>query len=122
MTTVLLVDDEKHVLNVVGAMLAKRGLRVLSAPSGEEALELLEHETPDLALLDIVLPGIDGATLAQRIQDRPETRHVPVVFLTGLINSNEIHRDGNQIGGRYFLAKPFDANQLFEVIELAFGG
>ena len=62
--TVLLVDDERHVVTVVGKMLEQRDFRVISASSGEEALAILEDITPDLALLDIVLPGIDGATLA----------------------------------------------------------
>lgn len=117
--TVLLVDDEKHVLNVVGNMLERRGFKVLSADSGEEALELLDGVRPDLALLDIVLPGIDGATLAQRIRARSETENLPIVFLTGLVETDEIHRSGHQIGGQYFLAKPFDSTELFEVIERA---
>lgn len=118
-TTILIVDDEKHLLNVVSRMLAQRDFRVVSAGSGEEALSLLEDESPALALLDIVLPGMDGATLAQRIRERPETENLPIVFLTGLIESDEIHRDGNQIGGQYFLAKPFDAKQLVSVIDHA---
>lgn len=117
--TVLLVDDERHVVAVVRAMLEQRGFRVLSAASGEEALELLETEDPDLALLDIILPGIDGATLAQRIRARATTESLPIVFLTGLVEADEIHRGGNQIGGQYFLAKPFDSTELFDVIERA---
>ncbi len=117
--TVLLVDDERHIVNVVGAMLEQRDFRVVSASSGEEALALLEDITPDLALLDIILPGIDGATLAQRLRARPATEEVPIVFLTGLVEADEIHKGGNQIGGQYFLAKPFDSTELFEVIERA---
>ena len=117
--TVLLVDDEKHVVNVVGQMLKERDFRVVSASSGEEALAILDDLDPDLALLDIVLPGIDGATLAQRLRAHPVTENVPIVFLTGLIEADEIRRGGNQIGGQYFLAKPFDSTELFEVIERA---
>lgn len=118
-TTVLLVDDQKHVVNVVGHMLEQRDFRVVSAGSGEEALSKLEEFTPDLALLDIILPGIDGATLAQRLRELPATENVPIIFLTGLVEADEIHRGGNQIGGQYFLAKPFDSADLFEVIERA---
>ncbi len=117
--TVLLVDDEKHVVNVVGAMLEQRGFKVVTAGSGEEALELLEKTSVDLALLDIILPGIDGATLAQQVRARPVTENLPIVFLTGLVEIDEIHRSGHQIGGQYFLAKPFDSTELFEVIERA---
>ncbi|MCP4200702.1 MAG: response regulator [bacterium] len=118
-TTVLLVDDEKHVVNVVGTMLEQRDFRVVTANSGEEALAMLEEITPDLALLDIILPGIDGATLAQRLRAHPPTENVPIVFLTGLVEADEIHRGGNQIGGQYFLAKPFDSTELFDVIDRA---
>ena len=117
--TVLLVDDERHVVNVVEHMLERRGFEVVSAGSGEEALKMLEGITPDLALLDIILPGIDGATLAQRLRAQPATANTPIVFLTGLVEVNEVHRDGNQIGGQYFLAKPFDSKELFEVIDRA---
>lgn len=118
-TTVLLVDDEKHIVNVVGHMLEQRGFRVISAGSGEEAMTLVGDATPDLALLDIILPGMDGATLAQRLHSLPDTENLPVIFLTGLVEANEIHRGGNQIGGQYFLAKPFDSTELFEVIDRA---
>ncbi len=117
--TVLLVDDERHVLAVVGKMLEQRDFRVIPASSGEEALALLENITPDLAVLDIILPGIDGATLAQRLRDRPATERTPIVFLTGLVEVAEVRSSGNQIGGQYFLAKPFDSSELFEVIDRA---
>ena len=117
--TVLLVDDERHVVNVVGQMLEQRDFRVVSASSGEEALAMLEDITPDLALMDIILPGIDGATLAQRLRAHPKTEKTPVIFLTGLVEVAEVRRSGNQIGGQYFLAKPFDSTELFEVIDRA---
>lgn len=117
--TALLVDDEKHVVNVVGNMLEQRGFKVISAGSGEEALALIEEVAPDVALLDIILPGIDGATLAQRLRAHPATENVPIVFLTGLVEADEVHKGGNQIGGQYFLAKPFDSAELFDVIERA---
>ena len=116
---VLLVDDEKHVVNVVGHMLEERDFRVISASSGEEALAMLDDIAPDLALLDIILPGIDGATLAQRLRAHPTTENTPIVFLTGLVQATEVQRGGNQIGGQYFLAKPFDSTELFEVIDRA---
>lgn len=118
--TALLVDDEKHVVNVVSNMLEQRDFRVVSAGSGEEALALLEEGlSPDFALLDIILPGMDGATLAQRLRALPATENLPIVFLTGLVEADEIHRGGHQIGGQYFLAKPFDSTELFEVIDRA---
>jgi len=117
--TVLLVDDERHVVTVVGKMLEQRDFRVISASSGEEALAILEDITPDVALLDIVLPGIDGATLAQRLRAHPATEKTPIIFLTGLVEVGEVRRSGNRIGGQYFLAKPFDSTELFEVIDRA---
>lgn len=116
---VLLVDDEKHVVNVVRAMLEQRSLEVVVATSGEEALTMLEEKLPDLLLLDIMLPGIDGATLANKVKELPGAEQIPVIFLTGLVDPGEVQRGGNEIGGQYFLAKPFDAKELFSVIDRA---
>ncbi len=119
---ILVVDDERHVVQVVQSMLERKGHTVTVATDGEEALKKIDQRRPDLILLDIVMPNLDGATVAQRLRHRPDTRDIPVVFLTGLFESGEQRRRGPRIGGQLILAKPFDAIELFEVIELATGG
>ena len=116
---VLVVDDERHVVAVVQAMLARKGYRVLVAVDGREALDVVAKELPDLVLLDILIPKIDGGEVAQRMLENPATARIPVVFFTGLVGPAEIERQGPEIGGRHFLAKPFDAEQLYQAIDMA---
>lgn len=116
---VLVVDDEDQVLQLVTSMLEVEGHDVVTASHGVEALLRVEDSRPDAILLDIVLPRMDGATVAQKLREDPGTADIPIVFLTGLVDSDEVERKGPIIGGQYFLAKPFDAERLFQVLELA---
>ncbi len=116
---ILVVDDERRVLDVVQAMLELRGHQVTTARDGEEALEAVAGDRPDLVLVDIVMPRMDGATLAQALRESPATADIPIVFLTGLVESDEVGRRGPRIGGQLFLAKPFDAEELYRIIDLA---
>ena len=118
-TKVVLVDDDRHVLDVVSQMLAKRRYSVVAVSDGDVAVAKIVDEMPDLILLDIVLPGTDGTTIAQEVRGNPRTEDIPIVFLTGLVGSDETHRDHNRIGGHFFLAKPFDSTELFGVIDRA---
>lgn len=119
---VLVVDDEEPILDLVATLLEARAHEVKTAASGEQALDLVERERPDVMLLDIMMPGLDGATVAQRLREDPKTSDIPIVFLTGLIDNQEMHRRGPKIGGQYFLAKPFDVQHLMEVLDLAVRG
>jgi CheY-like chemotaxis protein len=116
---ILVVDDEDQILQLVTAMLELEGHEVVTASHGEEALLMVEDTRPDAILLDIVLPRMDGATVAQKLREDPETADIPIVFLTGLVDGDEVQRRGPMIGGQYFLAKPFDAKRLHEVLALA---
>lgn len=115
----LLADDERHVVDVVQSMLTRRGFTVTVATDGLEALAKVRENPPDILLLDIMMPKMDGATLAQKLRESPETANIPIVFLTGLVGVEESQRRGSRFGGQLYLAKPFDADQLFEIIELA---
>ena len=119
---ILLVDDERRVRTVVREMLSRRGFEVALAASGEEALAAVAREPFDLLMLDLMLPGIDGASVAQRLRESPETADLPVIFFTGLLETDVSRRRGSRFGGHFFLAKPFDADQLYEVIDRALPG
>lgn len=119
--TILVVDDEQHVVQVVRAMLTREGHEVIVASNGQEALRTIENCRPDLILLDIVMPEMDGATLAEELHKRQETAKIPIVFLTGLVDSDR-GRDGSALAGQHVLPKPFGAEELYSIIELATGG
>lgn len=116
---VLVVDDEEQVLQLVAALLHAQDHEVVTAPDGEAALRQVETDRPDAIFLDIMMPGVDGATVAQRLREAPDTADIPIIFLTGLVDPDEMRKRGPKIGGQFFLAKPFDAERLYQVLDLA---
>jgi DNA-binding response OmpR family regulator len=116
---VLIVDDEEPILRLVANLLEAKGHESMTASDGEEGLRMVEVRRPDAILLDIMMPGMDGATVAQKLGESPETSDIPIIFLTGLVDADEMSTRGPKIGGQFFLAKPFDAEKLYRVLELA---
>ena len=80
--TILVVDDEKDLVDLITYNLTRHGYAVLSAFSGTEALEIAERESPDLIVLDLMLPGLDGTEVARRLKADPRTSNIPIVMLT----------------------------------------
>jgi adenylate cyclase len=108
--TALAVDDEPVNLRLLDAVLTPRGYRVLTAPSGAEALALLETEDVDLVLLDIVMPGMDGHEVCRRIRATPATEFLPVVMITA--SGSEQRLAALESGADDFVNKPFDKSEL----------
>ena len=105
MNTVLVVDDVPTNADVVLSHLTAAGFRVLYAGSGARALKQLEHSVPDLILLDIKMPGLDGIETCRLIKQRPEWKNVPVIFITG---ADELSQKlaAFEAGGVDFVTKP----------------
>lgn len=115
----LVVDDSPTVRKLVTMLLEREGFRVVPAPGGFEAVNLLQQQTPDLIFLDIVLPGIDGFALCKVIREQPATARVPIVMLSGKDGFFDRLR-AQAAGADGFLTKPFDAGQLLgEIARLA---
>jgi class 3 adenylate cyclase len=108
--TVLAVDDQPANLRLLDAHLSPRGYRVLTASSGADALALLQTEDVDLALLDIVMPGMDGYELCRRIRSTPATEFLPVVMITA--SGSEQRLAALEAGADDFVVKPFDKGEL----------
>src|SRR3954470_22878137 len=81
---ILVVDDTPANLSLLLGALSDAGHEILVAESGRSALSLLEHTTPDLVLMDLVMPGMDGIATCRRMKERPECRNVPVIFMTAI--------------------------------------
>lgn len=110
--TILLVDDDEDIRTVAAISLSRvGGWEVLSARSGVEALELAATGRPDLILLDVMMPDLDGPATLARLKDHPETTEIPVVFLTARVQKQELARYV-ELGAIGVIAKPFDPMQL----------
>ncbi|MEM5584520.1 DNA-binding response regulator [Roseibium sp. AS2] len=109
--TVLVVDDSPETLGFVTEALRKTGITVLVAINGEAALKVCDKVTPDTILMDAVMPGLDGFDTCRRIKDNPALRHIPVIFMTGLSETEHIVR-ALESGGVDFLTKPIDVDEL----------
>jgi two-component system KDP operon response regulator KdpE len=111
---ILLVDDEPRLIHLVRAVLGTKGYEVLSAVSGEHAVEMTALEQPDLILLDIVLTGtIDGYYVAQRIR---EFSDVPIIMLTAKVRESDKLR-GFDVGADDYITKPFSSKELLARIQ-----
>ncbi len=109
--TVLAVDDEPTSLRLLGRLLRHGGHTVVTATDGESALAAVERHHPDVILLDVVLPGLDGFEVCRRVKNTEATRLTPVVLVTGLSSAVDRVR-GIEAGADEFLSKPFDVCEL----------
>lgn len=109
--TILVVDDTPESLRFLTATLEQAGMTVLIAVDGLAALDLLEHGTPDLILMDAVMPGLDGFSTTRRIKGDGRFRHVPVIFMTGLTESEHVVR-GLDAGAVDYVHKPIVVDEL----------
>jgi DNA-binding response OmpR family regulator len=113
---VLVVDDERAIRLLCRVNLAASGMEVLEAEDGRVGLELARKERPDLVLLDVMMPEVDGWTVARELAENDETRDIPVVFLTARADAAD-KRLGEQLGGVGYLVKPFDPVYIGDYVE-----
>lgn len=108
---ILVVDDEEDILELLRFNLSREGCQVFCASSGEEALRLVRSEIPDLIVLDLMLPGIDGLEVTRRLKSDPNTKHLPIVMLTAKGEEADIVT-GLELGADDYVAKPFSPRIL----------
>jgi DNA-binding response OmpR family regulator len=113
---VLVIDDERAIRLLCRVNLAASGMEVLEAADGREGIELARRERPDLVLLDVMMPEVDGWTVARELAESEETRDIPVVFLTARAEAAD-KRHGEQLGGVGYLVKPFDPVSIGDYVE-----
>ena len=113
---VLVVDDERAIRLLCRVNLSASGMDVLEAENGLTALELARRERPDLVLLDVMMPDVDGWTVARELADDERTREIPIVFLTARADSAD-KRMGQQLGGVGYVVKPFDPVTIGAFVE-----
>ncbi|HEU4326819.1 MAG TPA: HD domain-containing phosphohydrolase [Roseiflexaceae bacterium] len=108
---ILVVDDEPAIVDMLSRFLKREGYEVLTARNGREALERVQECQPDLILLDVIMPELDGITVCQRLKDNEQTALIPITMLTGQ-DDYEHRRRGIEAGADDFLAKPFEQSIL----------
>ena len=113
----LIVDDDKDLLYLLQDRLTGSGYSVFTAENAEEALKVARGEKIDLIIMDIVLPGKDGTFVASELKDNPDTRDIPIIFLTGLLSKEEEETKRHKVGGKVFMAKPYDFDDLLQEID-----
>ncbi len=109
--TILIVDDEKTNLKLLSAMLAPEGYRIITAESGKKALELVKEEDPDIILLDIMMPEMDGYEVCKRLKSDKETRIIPIIMVTALTDKKDKIKAAES-GADEFISKPVDRTEL----------
>lgn len=113
---ILVVDDQKHIVRLVQITLEKAGYEVIPAYDGVEALELVEKDPPDLIVLDVMMPRMDGFEVLQRLQADPRFQRIPVVMLTAKAQDADIWR-GWASGVSSYLVKPFNPRELLTFVQ-----
>ena len=114
---ILIVDDEPHILKMVSARLKSFGFDIATAENGQEGLAKARQFRPDLMIVDVMMPVMDGPTMAEKIRDDLELGQIPMIFLTALVKKEEQKAQDGMIGGNYVIAKPFDAGELLGMVQ-----
>ena len=117
---VLVADDDPDILALVRFRLEREGYDVVSAPDGQAALELALDHTPDLAVLDVMMPRLDGYEVTRRLREHEATKGMPIILLTARVGESDLQR-GFEMGADGYVTKPFSPQMLREQVQAALG-
>jgi len=117
---ILVVDDEPSIARLIKMSLSVDGYEAVTATSGFEAMERVEEKKPDLVILDIMMPGMNGYEVCAELKSKPETLNIKVVFLTAKGDSGDAER-GFTLGAVDYIIKPFDPEELLEKVRSILG-
>jgi DNA-binding response OmpR family regulator len=115
---ILIVDDEKDILLMLEKRLIAEGYSVLTADNGKDAVTIAKSKSPDLIILDVLMPGMDGSEVAERLKDNFRTQNIPIIFLTALLTRKEEHEKNRIVADNITFAKPFDPEELLDEIKM----
>jgi len=117
---ILVVDDEVYIVHILDFSLGMEGYEVVTALDGEQALAKVRTEGPDLVVLDIMMPKLDGYETCKILKSDPATKHIPVILLSAK-GRNVDQQMGFQVGADDYITKPFSPRKLVERINLILG-
>ncbi|MFO7908382.1 MAG: response regulator [Planctomycetota bacterium] len=116
--SILIVDDDQDQVDVLAHRLKKQGFSTVLAHQGRVGLEKARQHRPDVVLLDLRLPDLDGFAVCEQLVDAPETCHIPVIIVSG-VDQDNIVRSSRTAGCEFFVRKPYDPNVLLTLIQHA---
>ena len=116
---ILAVDDEKHILRLVQINLEKAGYEVVTGTNGREAVEKVRSEKPELVVMDVMMPEMDGFEALKQLKADPETANIPVIMLTAKAQDADVFH-GWQSGADLYLTKPFNPMELLTFVKRIF--
>lgn len=125
MKKIVLIEDDKDLCEMVQYLLESNGYQTFLAHDAEKGLRLIREQKPDIVLLDIILPGMNGAEAVKRLNAQPYLKDIPIIFLTGLVSDNEqeVLKEKLSVDGKQYqiLGKPFEGSVLLKMIFEALG-
>lgn len=113
---ILIVEDEESLLKLESILLTTKGYLVQGTTTGLAALEAIAEDAPDLILLDVMLPELNGFEVCERLKADPKTRHIPIILLTARKTPEDVSR-GEEVGADQYITKPFKSAMVMETIE-----
>jgi two-component system alkaline phosphatase synthesis response regulator PhoP/two-component system response regulator VicR len=116
---ILAVDDERHIVRLIQVNLERAGYEVITAFDGREALQKIEEERPDMVVLDVMMPFMDGFEALKQIRANPMTRELPVIMLTAKAQDQDVFQ-GYSKGADIYLTKPFNPMELLTFVKRIF--
>ena len=120
---ILIVDDNEKDLKLLEIRLTQLGFRnIIKARDGQEALKLVLKHLPDLICLDLMMPGLDGGMVKERLKDDHKTKNIPTIVLSSIITKDEQKNMQYLRGGDIIIAKPYSSDELLEAIDQSLGG
>lgn len=113
---VLVCDDERHIVRLIQVNLERQGYQVVTAFDGKEGLEKIRSEKPNLVVLDVMMPYMDGFEVLKTIRREPETENLPVIMLTAKAQDKDVF-EGYHYGADMYLTKPFNPMELVTFVK-----
>lgn len=117
---ILVVDDEMYIVNILDFSLESEGYRVTTAANGEEALRMAVEQSPDLIILDVMMPKIDGYEVCRALKAKEETKQVPIILLTAKDRDAD-RKKGEEVGCDIYMTKPFSPVRLLDAVRELLG-
>lgn len=115
--TILVIDDEPDILKVTSIRLRKLGYNVLTAADGKQGLDTVRREIPDLVLLDLVMPFMNGAEVCEQIRSDHALKHIPIILFTASGSAAMTDEKVKKLGANEYIIKPFEAEEFADKVE-----